>query len=140
MRRHAAAGGREYDMKRSIQTVACRVWAVRSGVVAGACCAVLLLVAVSGGCTTQSVSSRDLGERSRFLTAIGGGEVKMSWQSRVDRKYTVLYADSRTQTEAVVWHPLPGSQGLRGTGGQMTAEDTVVQGRPRVYRLHSSPL
>ena len=127
-------------MKGLIHAVACGVRLVRPTVVAGACCAALLLVAVGGGCTTQSVSTRDLGERPRFLTAIGGGEVKMSWQSSVDRRYTVLYSDARTQTEAVLWHPLPGYQRMRGTGGQMTAEDTVVQGRPRVYRLHSSPL
>lgn len=62
----------------------------------------------------------------------------MSWQSSPGRKYTVLYAEARTHAEASVWHPLPGYEGLSGTGGQMTAEDTVVQGRPRVYRLHSS--
>lgn len=123
-------------MKESGKTVYSRV---RSFSVAGACYAVLLLAAAGGGCTTQTASSRDLGERSRFVTAIGGGEAKMSWQSRADRIYTVLYSDARTQTEAAVWHPLPGYQGLRGTGGPMTAEDTVVEGNPRVYRLHSSP-
>lgn len=108
--------------------------------IAGVVVASLILFAGGSGCATRQVSGHEPEDRAVLVTARVGDTVQMSWQSRTDRRYTILYAEGTyTYTEGEIWKPLPNFQDIPGTGGEMVAVDRVSTGRPRTYRLQSRP-
>lgn len=88
------------------------------------------------GCATIREEEKPLSEVV-LMVSRGSDEAVLSWNSRAGDRYTVLYADSRAA--GARWQPLPGAQGLRGTGGMMTIRDPIPSGRPRFYRIDATP-
>ncbi len=108
--------------------------------IAGVFMASLILITGGSGCATQQASVHELEDRAVLVTARVGDTVQMSWQSRADRRYTILYAEGTyAYTEGEGWKPLPNFQDIPGTGGEMVAVDRTSPDRPRTYRLQSRP-
>lgn len=104
----------------------------RGGVLAGVLCLMVLLT--TAGCATQRVIKEDkpLSETRLFVTR-SGENVTLSWESRPDWSYTILYNESMSARAA--WNVLPGHDFIRGTGRMLVYKDRVPLGENRAYRL-----
>lgn len=102
----------------------------RSGQFLGA----LLCVALAAGCVSEQVRGPRPVEQITLTVVRSADRVQLSWPTKRGQKYTVLYAEARRPD--VPWKPLPSAQNLIGTGGTLTVEDRVPEGRNRYYRLH----
>ncbi len=88
------------------------------------------------GCATKHSSSFGT-DRSALVIVRSGTKVQMSWQSRVNRSYTILFTE-KSGSPVDKWTPLTGHINVQGTGQMMEADDYVPLGRERNYRLRSS--
>ena len=94
-----------------------------------------LLVGFGWGCASSRVTQdQEESVRSTLVVARAGNSVKLSWESKPDLIYTVVYSSSLGGNAK--WQVLPGCEGLRGTGRTVTAEDRAPEGQARYYRLH----
>ncbi|MBU1694529.1 MAG: hypothetical protein KJ726_02345 [Verrucomicrobia bacterium] len=73
-------------------------------------------------------------EQTTLTVVRAADRAQLSWPSKKGQKYTILYSDDRRPD--VPWKPLLAAQNLVGTGGTITVEDQILEGRTRYYRLH----
>lgn len=97
---------------------------------------ILLAACLATGCATIREEEAPLTEVV-LMVSRGADDAVLSWNTRVGERYTVLYAESREA--GARWQPLPGAQGIRGTGAPITIRDPVPAGRPRFYRIDVLP-
>ena len=99
---------------------------------------ILMLALLAGfgwGCSSSRVAQvQEETVRSTLVVARAGDSVKLSWESKPDLIYTVVYSSSLGGNAK--WQVLPGCEGIRGTGRTITAEDRALEGQARYYRLH----
>lgn len=90
------------------------------------------------GCATQRVIKNDqpLSETRLFVTR-SGENVSLSWESRPEVSYTVLF--NQTLSARSAWRVLPGYDYIRGTGRTLVYKDRVPVGESRYYRLQVNP-
>lgn len=100
--------------------------------------AVFLLAVVTAGCVHEQagVSSPAAFENTLTVTR-AGEEVTLSWPSRPDLLYTVMYTDKLGGGQ---WKALSGAVNMRGTGDSILVRDSVIGAERRFYRLQTVPV
>ena len=94
-----------------------------------------LLAGFGWGCSSSRVAQvQEESVRSTLVVARAGDSVKLSWESKPDLIYTLVYSPSLGGHAK--WQALPGYEGIRGTGKTINAEDRAPEGQARYYRLH----
>jgi hypothetical protein len=99
-----------------------------------------LLVAMGcAGCVSVPVEPEQRERHAPLIVTRSGETSQISWDSKRDLLYTVMYTDGpRARGE---WEPLPGVYRVPGTGARMIYEEQLPANLTRHYRLmvHQPP-
>jgi hypothetical protein len=103
---------------------------VRAGLLAA------LVVGISGCVQTPVPSERPAAARLMISRGVNG--VNMQWKGEVGSTYTLYYKDPMGADMS--WRPVPGYQGIRGTGELIEVRDSSAAAKHRQYRVHTDSM
>lgn len=95
----------------------------------------VLLIGLGVSCVSRQIIEEP--EQTRLFVTRTADKVSLSWESKPDMAYTILYNTSLNSVTN--WNVLPGLDHIRGTGRTLIYQDKVPESQRRFYRLQSFP-